>query len=102
MDGDEVGTGPGPGGGCRTGDEGADGEVVSAVVAEDDRRPLAHPDDDVQVTLHLEVRRPDPEGRLAEQGGTAFAGSPADFGRLIADDTQKWAKVVKFSGMKPD
>jgi tripartite-type tricarboxylate transporter receptor subunit TctC len=40
--------------------------------------------------------------RLADLGGTALAGSPADFGRLIADDTEKWAKVVKFSGAKPD
>jgi hypothetical protein len=29
-------------------------------------------------------------------------GSPADFGRLIADDTEKWAKVVKLSGAKPE
>jgi hypothetical protein len=31
-----------------------------------------------------------------------LAGSPADFGRLIAEDTEKWAKVVKFSGSKPE
>jgi hypothetical protein len=30
------------------------------------------------------------------------AGSPADFGKLIADDTQKWAMVVKFAGIKPE
>jgi hypothetical protein len=29
-------------------------------------------------------------------------GSPADFGKLIAEDTQKWAKVVKFAGTKAD
>ena len=40
--------------------------------------------------------------RLAELGGTALAGSPADFGRLIADETEKWAKVVKFAGIKAD
>jgi tripartite-type tricarboxylate transporter receptor subunit TctC len=40
--------------------------------------------------------------RLADLGGAALVGSPADFGQLIAEDTEKWAKVVKFSGAKPD
>jgi hypothetical protein len=35
-------------------------------------------------------------------GGTVLAGSPADFGKIIADETEKWGKVVKFSGAKPD
>jgi hypothetical protein len=35
-------------------------------------------------------------------GATLLSGSPADFGKLIADETEKWAKVVKFSGAKPD
>ena len=40
--------------------------------------------------------------RLADLGGTLLAGSPADFGKLIADETEKWGKVVKFAGLKPD
>jgi tripartite-type tricarboxylate transporter receptor subunit TctC len=40
--------------------------------------------------------------RLAELGGTALAGSPDNFGRLIAQETEKWGKVVKFAGIKPD
>jgi tripartite-type tricarboxylate transporter receptor subunit TctC len=40
--------------------------------------------------------------RFAELGLTVLSGPPADFGKLIADDTEKWAKVVKFSGAKPD
>jgi hypothetical protein len=35
-------------------------------------------------------------------GGTSLPGSPGDFGKLIADEAEKWAKVVKFSGAKPD
>jgi tripartite-type tricarboxylate transporter receptor subunit TctC len=42
------------------------------------------------------------KSRLAELGGTVLAGSPADFGKLVADETDKWGKVVKFSGAKPD
>jgi tripartite-type tricarboxylate transporter receptor subunit TctC len=37
-----------------------------------------------------------------ELGGTVLPGSPADFGKLIADETEKWAKVVKFAGIKLD
>jgi tripartite-type tricarboxylate transporter receptor subunit TctC len=40
--------------------------------------------------------------RVADMGGTVLAGSPADFDKLIADETEKWGKVVKFSGAKPD
>jgi hypothetical protein len=31
-----------------------------------------------------------------------LAGSPADFGKLIADDTERWAKVIKSAGIKPE
>jgi tripartite-type tricarboxylate transporter receptor subunit TctC len=40
--------------------------------------------------------------RLADLGSTVMIGSPADFGKLIVGETEKWAKVVKFSGAKPD
>jgi hypothetical protein len=39
---------------------------------------------------------------LADLGATALTGTPADFGTLIADETAKWAKVVKFAGIKAD
>jgi tripartite-type tricarboxylate transporter receptor subunit TctC len=37
-----------------------------------------------------------------ELGGTVLPGSPADFGKLIAEETEKWAKVVKFANIKPE
>ena len=40
--------------------------------------------------------------RFTDIGGTVMIGSSADFGKLIADETEKWAKVVTFSGAKPD
>jgi tripartite-type tricarboxylate transporter receptor subunit TctC len=40
--------------------------------------------------------------RIAEMGATTVVGSPADFGKLVADETEKWGKVVKFAGVKPD
>lgn len=40
--------------------------------------------------------------RFAEMGGTMLPGSPTDLGKLIADETEKWGKVVKFAGAKPD
>jgi tripartite-type tricarboxylate transporter receptor subunit TctC len=42
------------------------------------------------------------KARIADLGGTVFASSPADFGKLIADETEKWGKVVKFVGIKAD
>jgi tripartite-type tricarboxylate transporter receptor subunit TctC len=45
---------------------------------------------------------PDMRARLADLGTTVFAGSAADFGRFIAEETEKWAKVVKISGAKAD
>ena len=42
------------------------------------------------------------KARLAEFGGTMLAGSPADFGKFIATETEKWGKVVRFAGLKPE
>ena len=42
------------------------------------------------------------KARLADLGGTVLAGSPADFGKFIADETEKWAKVIKFAGIKAE
>ena len=41
------------------------------------------------------------KARLADLGGTPFGGSSAEFGKLMADETEKWGKVVRFAGIKP-
>src|SRR5262245_8322031 len=45
---------------------------------------------------------PKMKARLAELGGTVSAGSSADFGRLIADETEKWAKVIRAANIKAE
>jgi tripartite-type tricarboxylate transporter receptor subunit TctC len=41
------------------------------------------------------------QARLVDLGGMIVPGSPADFGKLVGDETAKWAKVIKFAGIKP-
>jgi len=42
------------------------------------------------------------KARLADLGGTTIPGSPADFGKLIADETEKWGKVIRAANIKPE
>ena len=57
-------------------------------------------------TLNKEINAaladPKTEERLTDLGCRIFAGSPADFGKFIADETEKWAKVIKFAGIQAD
>jgi tripartite-type tricarboxylate transporter receptor subunit TctC len=57
-------------------------------------------------TLNREINAgladPKLKARLADLGLTVLSGSPADFGKLIAEETQKWGKVIKSAGIKPD
>jgi tripartite-type tricarboxylate transporter receptor subunit TctC len=48
------------------------------------------------------IADPKLKARFADLGGTVVSGSPADFGKLIAEETQKWGKVIKSAGIKPD
>jgi tripartite-type tricarboxylate transporter receptor subunit TctC len=45
---------------------------------------------------------PKMRARFADQGGEPLAASPAEFGKFIAEETDRWAKVVKFAGLKPE
>jgi tripartite-type tricarboxylate transporter receptor subunit TctC len=42
------------------------------------------------------------KARFVELGASVLPGSSADFGKLIADETDKWGKVIKFAGIKPE
>ena len=50
--------------------------------------------------INAALANPKIKARLVETGGTDLPGSPADFGRLIADETEKWAKVIRFAGIR--
>ena len=52
--------------------------------------------------INAALADPNMKARLADLGGTVLAGSPADFGKLIAEETEKWGKVVKFVGIEAD
>jgi tripartite-type tricarboxylate transporter receptor subunit TctC len=58
--------------------------------------------DKLNKEINLALDDPKLNMRLADLGGTVLTGSPADFGKLIAEETEKWAKVITFSGAKPD
>ena len=58
--------------------------------------------DKLNKEINAGLADPKMKARFAGLGGTVLPGSPAEFGKLIADETEKWAKVVNFSGAKPD
>jgi tripartite-type tricarboxylate transporter receptor subunit TctC len=58
--------------------------------------------DKLNKEINAGLADPKIKARLADVGGTPLVGSPADFGKFIADETEKWGKVVKFAGIKPE
>jgi tripartite-type tricarboxylate transporter receptor subunit TctC len=52
--------------------------------------------------INAALADPKIKARLIDLGGTVLRGSTAEFGKLIADETEKWAKVVKLAGLKPE
>ena len=52
--------------------------------------------------INAALADPKIKAKLADLGGAVLAGSPADFGQLIADETEKWGKVVRGANIKPE
>jgi len=52
--------------------------------------------------INAALTNPAMRAKFIEIGGEPLAGSPSDFGRFIAEETDKWSKVVKFTGLKPE
>ena len=57
--------------------------------------------DKLNKEVNAALADPKMRARLADLGGTPLPGSPAQFGKLIVDETEKWGKVIKFAGIKP-
>ena len=58
--------------------------------------------DKLNTEINAALADPKMKARLADIGAMLLTGSPADFGKLAADETEKWGKVVKFSGAKAE
>ena len=52
--------------------------------------------------INAALADPNMKARVADLGGDVLALSPTDFGRLIAEDTEKWAKVIRAGNIKPE
>jgi tripartite-type tricarboxylate transporter receptor subunit TctC len=52
--------------------------------------------------INAALSDPKMKARLGDLGGTVLVGSPAQFGRLIADETEKWGKVIRAANIKPE
>jgi tripartite-type tricarboxylate transporter receptor subunit TctC len=58
--------------------------------------------DKLNKEINAALADPKIRARLADLGGTPLPGTPADFGRLIADETEKWGKVIRAANIKPE
>jgi tripartite-type tricarboxylate transporter receptor subunit TctC len=57
--------------------------------------------DGLNTEINVALADPKIKARLGELGGTVLPGSPADFGRLLVGETEKWAKVIRAANIKP-
>jgi tripartite-type tricarboxylate transporter receptor subunit TctC len=58
--------------------------------------------DKLNKEINVALANPKINAQLADLGGTSLTLSPAEFGKLIADDTEKWAKVIRAANIKPE
>jgi len=58
--------------------------------------------DKINKEINAGLADPTMKARLADLGGITIAGSPDDFGKLIADETEKWGKVIRAANIKPE
>jgi tripartite-type tricarboxylate transporter receptor subunit TctC len=58
--------------------------------------------DNLNKAINAGLADPKIKSRLAELGGTVLVGSPADFSKLIAEETEKWGKVIRAANIKPE
>jgi len=58
--------------------------------------------DKLNKEINAALADPEFKARLAHLDGTALGGSPADFGKLIADETEKWGKVIRLANINPE
>jgi tripartite-type tricarboxylate transporter receptor subunit TctC len=57
--------------------------------------------DKLNKEINASIADPEMKARITQLGAAPLPGSPADFGKFITAETDKWAKVVKFAGLKP-
>jgi tripartite-type tricarboxylate transporter receptor subunit TctC len=58
--------------------------------------------DTLNKTINAALADPTMKQRFVDLGCAVFAGTPADFEKFIVDETEKWARVIKFAGIKPE
>jgi tripartite-type tricarboxylate transporter receptor subunit TctC len=58
--------------------------------------------DKLNKEINAGLADPNVKARLADLDGTVLGGSPADFGKLIAEETEKWRKVIRLANIKPE
>ena len=58
--------------------------------------------DKLNKEINAGLADPSVKARLADLDGMVLCGSPADFGKLIAEETEKWRKVIRLANIKPE